>query len=318
MNILTPTRLRTLAWCLLLGFAAYGAYVLGADISRAAARISDISAASVLVLLSATAVNAGLRTARWSLYLRATGHTLPSSAVVMTYLAGFAFTVSPGKAGEAGRALLLKPYGVRYAGTAGLCLAERFLDVVIVAGLGSMIATHFPGGLWLAAGTWAVLAIAYAALRAPSLALRLLSRAAEIAHTGTRRVTRGLVETLRVGGSMLGGPLLIWGALLGLLGWGAEATGVWLLAAAFGLQASWDLIAGIYAASLLAGAASFLPGGVVGTEAAMAALLIATGVDTNTAIAVTLVARTGTLGFSMMIGLGALGWVRADPVRSKL
>lgn len=64
---------------------------------------------------------------------------------------------------------------------------------------------------------------------------------------------------------------------------------------------------GIYAIAVLAGALSFLPGGLGGTEAVMGVLLIAFGADSATAVAITLLCRIATLWFAVALGGVAVG-----------
>ena len=69
----------------------------------------------------------------------------------------------------------------------------------------------------------------------------------------------------------------------------------------------------IYAAMTVAGALSFLPGGLGVTEAGMLALLttFGTGIARGTAAAATFVTRACTLWFAVGIGVGSLaaGWL---------
>ena len=64
----------------------------------------------------------------------------------------------------------------------------------------------------------------------------------------------------------------------------------------------------IYAAMTVAGALSFLPGGLGVTEAGMLALLakFGTGIDRGTAAAATFVTRGATLWFAVALGLPAM------------
>jgi uncharacterized protein (TIRG00374 family) len=68
----------------------------------------------------------------------------------------------------------------------------------------------------------------------------------------------------------------------------------------------------IYAVTTVAGALSFLPGGLLVTEAGMTLLLVqsARGVDEPTAVAATLLIRLATLWFAVLIGLIALTALR--------
>ena len=63
------------------------------------------------------------------------------------------------------------------------------------------------------------------------------------------------------------------------------------------------IIAAIYAASMLVGAPSFLPGGLGGAEITMHILLVAMGVDPSDSIAATLICRIATLWFAVIIGV---------------
>jgi uncharacterized protein (TIRG00374 family) len=61
-----------------------------------------------------------------------------------------------------------------------------------------------------------------------------------------------------------------------------------------------------FSASLVAGAASFMPGGLGGAEGAMVALLRADGVPRADAVSATVMIRLATLWFAVVLGLLAL------------
>ena len=91
--------------------------------------------------------------------------------------------------------------------------------------------------------------------------------------------------------------------------WFLECVAFWVIVRGFP-GASIDLRAAtfVYAATTVAGAVSFLPGGLGVTEAGMLALLVryGTGVGRGTAAAATFVTRAATLWFAVAIGLPAL------------
>jgi uncharacterized protein (TIRG00374 family) len=68
----------------------------------------------------------------------------------------------------------------------------------------------------------------------------------------------------------------------------------------------------IYAVTTLAGALSFLPGGLLVTEAGMTLFLVrsASGVERATAAAATILTRLATLWFAVALGLVALALYR--------
>ncbi|MFP5304317.1 MAG: YbhN family protein [Gammaproteobacteria bacterium] len=304
-----PAALRGAA--LLLAFALVGCVLLALalDPGELWAALSVIPTGALAAAMLAALGNYALRWARWRVYLRRLGHRLPWGFDALSYAAGFAFTTTPGKAGEAARAVYLKPLGVAYGDTVGACIAERLQDLAAVTAISllAVSALHEHAPLLLAA--FAALLLALAGL---GLARRLAGRpmrAWQVAGSRLRRLVAGGERTIAVALRLLGGGLLPLGGALGMAGWLLEATGFWMLASAAGLDLSWALAAGIYALGLLAGALSFLPGGLIGTELAVAALLVHFGASYQTAAAVTLAGRACTLWFSVALGLGALGLV---------
>lgn len=295
-----------LVWAVLLAAVVGGVLVIGRNAEQVLGALAGVTPAIVILVLILASSNYLARFVRWHGYLRQLGSRVPVGADAVAYVAGFAFTATPAKAGEAGRALLLKRYAVPYSRTLGVCVVERVLDLVsvlLLALVGLSYFSDYQWIIWLAGGLLAVAGMFLgnhrlldALLSAlEGLGWRLLSRAVAAA--------RKILVEIR---ALLGVRILSAGVFVGLLGWLAEATGFWLLAAAMGFPLEWNLMVGIYAVSLLAGAISFLPGGVVGTEIVMMALLHAQGVPVASALALTLSLRTLTLGYSIALGALAL------------
>ena len=79
-----------------------------------------------------------------------------------------------------------------------------------------------------------------------------------------------------------------------------------------GAHVDWGLAMVIYAGTTIAGALSFLPGGLGVTEGAMAMWLVhgATQLDRATALDAALLARLATLWFAVLLGMVCLAVVR--------
>jgi len=109
-------------------------------------------------------------------------------------------------------------------------------------------------------------------------------------------------------------PLLV-GSGLAFIAWGLECCSLYAIVHGFpGVHLSWDAAVFAYSASTLAGALAMMPGGLGGTEVAMAALLRALGgpaMSKSIATATTMLVRIATLWFAVLIGLLALGVHRA-------
>lgn len=284
----------------LLAFAAAAAVF---DPQALAERLGRLSPGLVAALLGLSLVNYAVRLARWRLLARPLAARAPLADDALTYMASFALTATPGKAGELLRVWLLKRRcGLPYARTLPVFLADRLCDLLALTLLSL-------GGLgWLVGGGWALpLALALAA----ALLLLFLRPKPLIALAGwlygrLRRWPRGFAQarrTLRQGQRLRRPGLWLAGVGLGVVGWGSEAAGLWLVLQALGSPIPPVEAAAVFALALVAGVVSLLPGGLGGSEAGMVALLLLRGVPAATALAATLTVRLATLWFAVALGL---------------
>lgn len=277
---------------------------------------SAIWAARYAVLLATglSLLNYLGRAWRWDYYLKALGFHLPPRYVLLTYVAGFAFTLSPGKVGEMARARYYqRDNNMQLSATAAAFFIERLLDVLAMACLallGLAAASNFN---WLLAAAAVMLLGLLVLARTPWQSWQQRFSAGSGGHGGAlRRTLDSALKTLVGARALLRPRLAVGGFLLGLLSWGLEGVGLWLLAQQLAPSVELHLATaiGIYAIAIIAGALSFLPGGLGGTEVVMAALLGAQGVAPGDAIMITLVCRVVTLWLAVAIGWLAVGALR--------
>lgn len=134
-------RWRALLGSILLAAAGYLAAALWSGGAAVAGAVARVGAGGLGVALSLSLLNYGLRFVRWRLYLRALGHAPDWLAHGRAYLAGFALTTTPGKAGEAVRAVLLRRWAVPYTDTLAAMFSERLSDLFGVLLLAAATAT---------------------------------------------------------------------------------------------------------------------------------------------------------------------------------
>jgi uncharacterized membrane protein YbhN (UPF0104 family) len=238
-----------------------------------------------------------LRGLRWRFWMAHYGRSFGWIQGLRLYLAGYAFTPTPGNIGEAARGLMLahEPLGARQS--LAIFGAERLADLLclLLLCLPALwwALTHRVLGLDLALLAWLALAavpiaglLAWALLR---YRVRLFERLAWL-----REAWLCLSER----------PLRWFG--LTLLAWSAQGLAVWLVCQRFGLDVSLPTAAGFYAVAMVAGALSALPAGLGGTEAVLVGLLVANGALPGPALAVTVLVRLLTLWLAVAIGVGAL------------
>lgn len=290
---------------LLLGLLALVGLALFADARELAARIRDFDPRLLAPVLGLSLVNYSLRFLRWQLYLGTLGVELPRRRSLAVFLVGFVLSVTPGKAGELGKAWLVRELGGGAARrVVPAVLAERVTDLLGVLLLAALGALAFPGGAWLAAGGVAAVAAAVALLAWRRAAEALFGRCERLTWIGPR--VHHLHELYELLLRLIAPRPLAAGLALAVVAWGAEGVGFLLVVRAYAPAAGLATSVFNYAASTLLGAVSMLPGGLLASEGTLAALLGAQGLEPAAAASATLIIRAATLWFAVALGLAAL------------
>lgn len=312
---LSGSRRRALIATAALGVLVYLAAALVTDATRLQAALRALGIGGGLLVLGASLLNYLLRFERWSRYLRRLGHPLPRGRHLLVYLCGFAFTVSPAKAGEAVRALYLREHGVAYADSIAALFVERLLDLLAIALLAGLFVLGARAYWPALAGALLLTAALLAVIGRPATS-RLLDRFAAARSGRSRRALAGLADLLRASRRLLSPGLLAGGLGLGLIAWGVEGVGLYWICAGLDLPVTLLTAIGIYGIAVLAGGvAFFMPGGIGGLEVVMPALLVAQGVPLATAVLAMLLCRLATLWFAVLLGLLAAAVLEARPER---
>lgn len=288
-----------------LGFSLWGGWD---DVLRA---LELVGLGGLAFALAMSLVNYGLRFVRWQLYLGAMGHRVAPRPSLRIYLAGFALTTTPGKAGEALRGVLLKRHHVPYPDSFAAFISERLSDLTAIVLLTLLGLSLYPQTHALIAVGAAAIAAGLVVLSSDTLLTRLHEATAEARHR-LLRLTHHVVHMLRQARRCHGPALLLSATALSLVAWGAEALAFMGILRWMGMEASFAFAAFVYALSMLAGALSFMPGGLGGAEAAMLGLLLVQGMPLPEAIAATVLIRLATLWFAVVIGLFALSASRHE------
>jgi glycosyltransferase 2 family protein len=285
-----------------VGFAAYSGFHKVVD------ALAHFAWATALGALALAAFNYLLRFLKWELFLRRLGVRIPIRDSFGIFLSGFSLTVTPGKIGEVLKSYLLREtHGVAMARTAPIVVAERLTDLVALAALALIGVGALAGGervAWVALG---LVGLAVACVASERLAQKVIDL------VGAMPVVWKLAPKLRefygATRELLAPTPLVVATLLSIVAWTCECVAFWLVLRGFsGADASLKLCTFIYATMTIAGALSFLPGGLGVQEIGMVKLLIAQahGVSEPVAAAATFVTRLCTLWFAVIIGVVAL------------
>ena len=291
---------------------AVGVFVALAGYGDFGGTIDEIGNLPVRYLFAAlglASANYLLRFVRWAFYLRVLKIPAPAGVSVLVLLSGLAMSITPGKAGELVKCYLLNSRtGVPVSRSAPVVVMERLTDVISVIILG------LTGFALLPAPIIAVLAVALVV--AVAGLMFVLSRwASRLAGLPILSRWSSLLRDSQEGFRELAAPrVMAAGVAIGVVAWFAEGLALWVILKGIGSDVALTRALPIYAAATLAGAVTALPGGLVGTEGSMLALLQQSGVARAGASAGTVLVRLVTLWFAVAVGLVALLALRRVPV----
>jgi uncharacterized protein (TIRG00374 family) len=285
-----------------VGFAAYSGFHKVMD------ALAHYAWATAVGALCLAAINYLLRFLKWEMYLRRLGVRIPLRDSFGIFLSGFSLTVTPGKVGEVLKSYLLREaHGVPMARTAPIVVAERLTDLVALASLALIGVGALAGGERVAWAALALVGVAVACVASEKLAHGIIDVVGAMPVVG--KLAPKLREFYGSTKTLLHPTPLVVATLLSIVAWLCECVAFWLVLRGFsGAAASLKLCTFIYATMTIAGALSFLPGGLGVQEIGMVKLLIAQahGVSEPMAAAATFITRLCTLWFAVVIGVVAL------------
>lgn len=300
-----PNLRRWLLIGLALGALLYLALSLRAGFDEVGSALANFRLGLLLPIFGLSLFNYALRFAKWHYLLRRLGVGIGWAENLRIFIAGLAMAITPGKAGEVLKPVLLRgATGTPLSRTLPALVAERGTDALAILGLAALgVSTYYAEGIGALLGTAAVGLVGWAVLSSERLSLggiRLLCTLPFASRWEPR-----LVEAYRSFRVCLApGPLLVT-VLLSIVAWGAEGVGYLLILQGFGVEAADLSIATfLYAFSTIAGAPS--PGGLGIADAALqeGALRLIPGIVAAQAVGSALLCRLATLWLG--VGLGAL------------
>jgi uncharacterized protein (TIRG00374 family) len=259
-------------------------------------------------VLALSLFNYGLRWIRWDIYLRRVGATLPKGRSLAVFLVGFLLSVTPGKAGELGKAWLVRELGGgRALRVVSVVLAERVTDVLGTFVLIALGTFPLEGGPWIAAAGVAGVIVTVVLLTWRRGAEWVFAILRKMPVVGPR--VPHLVEMYDRLRELLSPGLAVMATTVATVAWAAEGFGFWLVVRNYAPKADLLLSVFNYTAANVLGGHSMLPGGLGAAEGSLAALLHQQGLATADANSTTLIVRAATLWFSVLLGLIALPFV---------
>ena len=287
------------------------------DVSKVADRLGLFHWSAFIAALALALGNYVIRFVRWTMYLRAQRVAVPLGSSAVVFGAGLSLSITPGKLGELVKSYLLRElHDIPATQTAPVVVAERVTDLIALLVL-AIVGVAMYGvqrsiviGAGIAIGAGLVL-LAWPRPTRAIIDLVTRPRFAQKFRSTLHQVYDGLVQLCRP-------RLLIAATAIAIPAWGLECIGFALIVNGFpGAHVAFGLAMLIYAAMTIAGALSFLPGGLGVTEGGMTILLVksADHIDQATALDATLLTRLATLWFAVVLGLVLLAVARTRIAR---
>ena len=302
------TRTRGIVTLIIAVAAVIAALTLVGDIREVRDRLGGFAWATFAAAIALALGNYVLRFVRWHGYLRTRQLDVPVGQSALVFVAGFSMAVTPGKLGELIKSYLLRQLvGIPIASSASVVIAERVSDLIALLCLAVIGVAIYGVAVEVVVACAAVIAVGLAVILWRALGVWLIELI-----TTPRRLAGLRPKLLEVydGLAALSRPrVLAWSTLLSVAAWTCEGLGFAIIVGGFpGASVDVGMALLIYAATTIAGALSFLPGGLGVTEGAMTLLLVknAIGVDRGTATAATILTRLATLWFAVLLGAVAL------------
>jgi uncharacterized protein (TIRG00374 family) len=279
----------------------YLAFSLWGGWAAVSAAVGKVGLSGIVIALLMSSINYLLRFGRWQIYLGVMGHKIPWRPSLRIYLAGFALTTTPGKAGEALRGVLLKSWGVPYPKSFAAFFSERLSDLFAVVLLTLFGLTLYPDArpmIFIGVGLVLLGFVVLSQRRLLESVKPLLAMSAGKLASTLQHLLEILLEAQRCHRL----SVLLGVTCLSVVAWSAEAMAFHWVLQWMGADVPLAFAVFVYALAMLAGAISFMPGGLGGAEAVMVALLMWKGMSGADAVAATVLIRLATLWFAVAIG----------------
>jgi len=296
---------RTLRGIIIAAFASvlvYAALALFTDAPKVASALRSFPLSMLALMLLLSAVSFVVRGIRWGALMRAIGYPVSTKDALYLQISGQTMSVTPGRVGE-----VLKPWLASHTAgmpmTRGIALvfAERLADVIAVCVLSLGGLSVIGGNMWVLVAALGAIVAGTAVASSKwfhTLALGVIERQEwSKKHHGSATAISATIQT------SLTWRTMSWSVPASIVAWGLEGVGFGLCLGALGFDKLGILAAvSVYAVSSIIEAFTFLPGGIGLTEASMAGILIATGMDASSASAATLITRVATLWWGVGVG----------------
>lgn len=243
---------------------------------------------------------------RWNLLLKNIDVNISFRKNLEIYLAGFTFSITPGRIGELIKSQLLKnKFDIPHRKTTSVILIERLYDLLgaVVASIASIWLFNVAGYVIIAA--LVILVLVFVLVSSRAIFDKLLTLTGKVKLMS--KLLHPLSDSYEVIRISTRGKIAFLAAILSVSYWLITSFAVYLVLLAFGIDTIpyFDVVS-TFTASLILGAVSFIPGGIGVAEGSLVGLFTLKGINASSAIVLVILIRIFTLWYSVAVGFVAL------------
>ncbi len=307
-------------WILIAVVIGIAALSMIGDVRHLGDRLTGFGWPAFAAALGLALANYAMRFVRWQMYLVKQDVDVPFASSALVFGAGLSLSITPAKLGELVKSYLLREmHDVPAPRTAPIVVAERVTDLIALLLLAVIGVAAYGVDATLVAIAGGLIGVGLLLLAWPRPTRALLDLVTRPERL--QRLRTPLHEAFDNLVALCRPVTLVLATAIAVPAWACECVGFALICNAFpGVHVDLGLAMVIYAGTTIAGALSFLPGGLGVTEGAMTLALIegAAHLERSTAVAATLLTRLATLWFAVALGIVFLTLARRRIARRAL
>jgi len=310
MKIIEETNIKKPIWYTVIGLVIFIFIIaiLGflMDGERSVEILYSLDRRLLICLLSLSLINYILRAYRWHLTTQEMNLSIPFFETLTHYISGFSFTTTPGKLGEVLRLWFIRRrHKYEYVEIMPLFIIDKLSDIHGILLLCCIGVTSFSQYHGVTLGIAFLFLVLTLVLIRKNLLINIF-RGMNVTSSRWKIMLTKVTSFLHESASLLNSGYYLVAVFLSTLGWLAECFALHILLIYLGVEVTFLQSLFIFTFSSIAGAATMLPGGLLGAEVTMFGLLLAIGCDTNNALISTFVIRMTTLWFAVALGFMTL------------
>lgn len=280
----------------------YVVFLVFSDIGKTFSNILSVDKTYLAVGIGLWIFDIFLRTIRWHIFLRRATNVIPFRKSALYFISGYAFMLTPGRAGEIVRSPFIKrDYGISISKTASIVLVERFYDllgVIIVIGIG-LIFSNFQKSILIF--PISIILTIFFIMRSKKIFSKVLLKLSKTRFTN--KLIPNLEESYDTIFGLMKPRFFSVGTLIAIITCMIEVFCVYLFLLGLGGKINFNDLTVIYNVSNFAAAASLIPGGIGIMEGGLVSLLVLHNIKYEIALSVAFLLRLVSTGMWSAIGL---------------